>query len=552
VNYRRLGRSELVVSVIGFGTTQLRRVPEKQAIQSLVRAFELGVNLVNTGPDYEGADDLVAAALRECRPAREVVLSCQAGGNVSDIERAFETACETYGRQCIDLFGLGAIAEQEAFGHDVWGPRGTVEFLRRKKEEGRVRALFASDHGNPEQMRRLIERDAFDVLMLAYNPLGFHIISFRPDKVWQIETPPMPIKGEYGWEDMPRTGAEILPLARARDVGILLMKPLAGGLLTSSKAFPPIPWREGLPAPLAARDVLRYLLMDEAVSCVVPGMASVEEVEENAAAGRGAIVLDPAQREAVRAGAAALSGTLCSRRGACEDTCSKGLPVSFIFRAAYHYLYPSAPFEVSGNLQYFKLHPWEQSACESCENRTCRCPAGIDIPREMMAIHRKMLELRERGLVPAGNGGSEAWASGRDRSAAVLSRDLPARARPGEPITIRLHLRNNSTRWWRRAAGPEHVALAAFLDDERRATIPLRQDVWPTGQCHFAFTLAMPRAGEHEVRLELEDGGGLFSRDGVPPIRGSVQVDGSPIRPTWHPAAWIGRAWRDLVGTRTP
>jgi hypothetical protein len=28
LNYRRLGRSELVVSVVGFGTTQLRRVPE--------------------------------------------------------------------------------------------------------------------------------------------------------------------------------------------------------------------------------------------------------------------------------------------------------------------------------------------------------------------------------------------------------------------------------------------------------------------------------------------------------------------------------------------
>ena len=551
MNYRRLGRSELVVSVIGFGTTQLRRVPEKQAIQSLARAFELGVNLVNTGPDYEGADDLVAAALRESAPARPVVLSCQAGGSVSDIERAFETACETYGRPCIDLFGLGAIAEQEAFGHDVWGAKGTVEFLRRKKEEGRVRALFASDHGNPAQMRRLVERDVFDVLMLAYNPLGFHIISFRPDKVWQIETPPLPLKGEYGWEDMPRTGAEILPMARARDVGVMLMKPLAGGLLTASKAFPPIPWREGLPAPLAARDVLRYLLQEDGVSCVVPGMASVEEVEENAAAGSGPIPLEPAQREAVRAATAALSGTLCSRRGACEDTCSKGLPVSFIFRAAYHYLYPSAPFEVSSNLQYFKLHPWEQSACESCDNRTCRCPAGIDIPREMMAIHRKMVELRDRGLVPAGNGGGEAWASGRDRSAVVLSRELPLRAPRGEHITIRVHLRNNSTRWWRRAPGPDRVALAVFLDEQRRATVPLRQDVWPTGQCHFAFTLQMTRAGRHEVRLELEDDGGLFSRAGVVPIRGAVEVEGAPVRSGWPPA-WIGRVWRDLLGARTP
>ena len=62
MRYRRLGRSELSVSVIGIGTTQLRRVPEKQAIATLKRAFELGVNHVNSGVDYEGADDLIVAA----------------------------------------------------------------------------------------------------------------------------------------------------------------------------------------------------------------------------------------------------------------------------------------------------------------------------------------------------------------------------------------------------------------------------------------------------------------------------------------------------------
>jgi aryl-alcohol dehydrogenase-like predicted oxidoreductase len=41
LNYR-LGRSALVVSVVGFGTTQLRRVPEKQAVEALQRAFALG------------------------------------------------------------------------------------------------------------------------------------------------------------------------------------------------------------------------------------------------------------------------------------------------------------------------------------------------------------------------------------------------------------------------------------------------------------------------------------------------------------------------------
>jgi hypothetical protein len=63
------------------------------------------------------------------------------------------------------------------------------------KDQGRLRALFASDHGSPEHMRQVLERDVFDALMLAWNPLGFHIITFRPDTVWQIETPPLPLRG---------------------------------------------------------------------------------------------------------------------------------------------------------------------------------------------------------------------------------------------------------------------------------------------------------------------------------------------------------------------
>jgi len=60
MEYRRLGRSNLHVSAVGFGTCQLRRVPEQQALDTLKRGFDLGVNLVHTAPDYEGADDLVA------------------------------------------------------------------------------------------------------------------------------------------------------------------------------------------------------------------------------------------------------------------------------------------------------------------------------------------------------------------------------------------------------------------------------------------------------------------------------------------------------------
>lgn len=551
MNYRRLGRSGLNVSVVGIGTTQLRRVPEKQAIETLVKAFELGVNHVNTGPDYEGADDLIARALRETD--RQVYVTIQTAGSVSDVERVFEDACETFGPDRIGLFGLSALSEQVVFGHDVWGPHGTVEFLRRKREEGRLRALYASDHGSPEQMKALLERDVFDVLMLAYNPLGFHLITFRPETVWQIESPPAPLQGRYEWEDIARTGSEVLPMARARDVGIMVMKPFAGGLLTASKAFPRRPWRPGLPAPLGARDLLRFLLMDDAVSCVVPGTASVDEAVENANAGIGHIGLDQETADRIRAQARAMTTTLCSRCGACDDLCSRGLPVSFLFRAAYNYLYPSAPFEISSGLQYFKLHPGERALCETCDNRTCRCVPGIDIPAEMIAIHRKMVELRDRGQVPEADVAPASFAAGGPYAARLLSRDVPEGAPAGETATVRLHVRNTGQHPWFAHAGDgrSRVFLSVRLDGRALPDVALRHDVWPTQQCHFAFEVRVAGPGTHRLRLDLVDeSSGPFSRLGNEPMEIAFDAQGGGPSDTWaaRPRAWLRSMLSSLGG----
>ena len=62
--------------------------------------------------------------------------------------------------------------------------------------------------------------------MFAYNILGYHLLSYPP--------PP-----DRDVESLPRNQQEIFPLCREHDVGVMIMKPLAGGLLTASKAFPP-------------------------------------------------------------------------------------------------------------------------------------------------------------------------------------------------------------------------------------------------------------------------------------------------------------------------
>jgi aryl-alcohol dehydrogenase-like predicted oxidoreductase len=65
MQYNCVGKTAFRISAVGFGTCQLRLVPERQAIDTLQRGFELGRNWVHTAPDYEGADDLIARAITE-------------------------------------------------------------------------------------------------------------------------------------------------------------------------------------------------------------------------------------------------------------------------------------------------------------------------------------------------------------------------------------------------------------------------------------------------------------------------------------------------------
>jgi predicted aldo/keto reductase-like oxidoreductase len=336
MQYNRIGKTDLQVSVVGFGTCQLRLVPAQQAIDTLKRGFELGVNWVHTAPDYEGADDLVARAIAES--GHDVMAFSQGYGDMAHFEYLFDSTCRKFHKTRLEMFGIACIEDREVLGEPVWGAGGMIDFLVRKKREGRLGGIFCTTHGAPDYVRRLITSGYFDAVMLAYNPLGFHLLSYDP-------------KGSKPYEDMPKTREQIFPLAVEHRVGLLIMKPLAGGLLCASKAFPPHQRFSKEAVKLTATEILGDILRHPGVCAVVPGTASVEEAEENARAGHRPIEHAPERLGAIEHAVDEMRASLCSRCGHCDSLCSQSLPVSWLFRDAYISNYPSETFETTRMLQ---------------------------------------------------------------------------------------------------------------------------------------------------------------------------------------------------------
>jgi predicted aldo/keto reductase-like oxidoreductase len=517
MNYRRLGRTNLRVSVIGLGTCQLRLVPERIAIETLRRGFELGVNIVHTAPDYEGADDLVAQVVKETSP--NVIVCSQGYGSMDLFEYFFESACAKFGKRRLELFGIACVEDREALGENVWGAGGMIEFLLQKKREGRLGGIFCTTHGSPEYINGLIKSNVFDALMVAYNMLGFHLLSFNPlgnpqDDLYLLEHDSMQSgalklsQQRTTFESIPRTREEVFPIARQHDIGLMIMKPLAGGLLCPGKAFPPRAYLTPTRAQISARDALRFILKSPEVSCVVPGTASPAEAEENALAGCGDLSLPDQLIEEVKSKVSLFNNTICSRCGLCDSSCSQKLPISWLFRAGYLSLYPSETFETQDELEYFNLHPDRQAACSICPDVTCHCPHEIDIPAGLSRIHQSMNELMAQGLCLPPRPLQQRIQNDKGYGARIIVRDIPTSIRSGNLLTCRLYLENIGQLPWyaKDVVGQRRTVLFVYLNGDLKQTANLRFDVHPGERGHFVFEFPAPLPpGPYMVRLDLAE-----------------------------------------------
>jgi aryl-alcohol dehydrogenase-like predicted oxidoreductase len=300
VNKRPLGRTGLEVSEIGYGAwgigkTMWLGADDDESLRALNRAIDLGVDLIDTALGYGNghSEQLVGQVVRE-RSERIVVttkippknMTWPAPGGI-DPEAAFPA---DWVRSCTERslsnLGLDTIdVQQFHVWSDEWVGRGTwLEGVEAMKAEGKIRAFGVSinDH-QPSNAVKLIESGAVDTVQVIYN-----VFDQSPED-------------------------ELFDACAAHDVGVLARVPFDEGSLTGAigpdSEFPEGDFRNnyfggdrlqqvdervraildelGIERDRLAEVALRYILSHPAVSCAIPGMRSVRNVERNAAVGDG-------------------------------------------------------------------------------------------------------------------------------------------------------------------------------------------------------------------------------------------------------------------------
>jgi aryl-alcohol dehydrogenase-like predicted oxidoreductase len=281
---RRLGRTDMAVSVLGFGGSEIghQRASPGTVERLLGRAIDAGLNAIDTAECYEDSESLIGKALgarrRECylfTKCGHAGASARANWRPAALLASIERSLRRLRTEVVDLIQLHSCSLAELRRGDV------ITALERAREQGWARYIGYS--GDGDAARYAVECGRFDALQTS--------VSIADQ------------------EALERT----LPLARARQMGVIAKRPLANVAWTHAQKPSEsyyraywtrlrkldYPFLRGAPE-TAVSTALRFTLSAPGVHTAIVGTTRPERWQQNAAllaAGR----LPPNEIEEIRA-----------------------------------------------------------------------------------------------------------------------------------------------------------------------------------------------------------------------------------------------------------
>lgn len=326
MEYRILGKTGLRVSRLGLGGIPIQRI-DAEGTKTLVHEMaEMGVNYIDTARGYTVSEEYLGYALEGIRDQFVLATKSMAATKANmaaDIEKSLHNLRTDY----IDLYqfhnpSMAALDE-------IIAPGGALEAMLEAKQAGKIGHIGATAH-SVEVFARLLELPWVETIMFPYNIV----------------------------ENQAQT---LIDRCAEKNIGFICMKPLAGGAI-----------EDGLLA-------LRYIAANPNVTEIIPGMADLRELTQNAQAISDTSPLTGEEEAAMQRIRDSLGTQFCRRCNYCAP-CAVGISI------------PSA-FLFEGYLSRYGLESWARgryqamahtaSECIACGQCETRCPYHLPI-RDMM------------------------------------------------------------------------------------------------------------------------------------------------------------------------
>ena len=322
MEYITLGRTGLKISRLGFGGIPIQRIDAEKAKELLEAVRAAGINFIDTARGYTVSEELIGAAIEGYR--NEFVLATKSmARDKASMARDIETSLKNLRTDHIDLYQIHNCPPEQL--EQVCGEEGALAALLEAKAAGKIGHIGITAH-SAETFAKALELDWVETIMFPYNIVE-------------------------------NQGEELMAKAKEKNIGFIDMKPMAGGAIEDPNL------------------AIRYICANPNVSVVIPGMYSVEEVAQNAAAAENTALFTAEELSAIEKIRKELGTTFCRRCGYCAP-CTVGINIPNMF--VFH-----------GYLSRYGLQDWAKDRyaampakagncveCGACEER---CPYQLPI-----------------------------------------------------------------------------------------------------------------------------------------------------------------------------
>ena len=336
MEYTILGKTGLKVSKVGLGGIPVQRISLDECKELINECINQGINFIDTARGYSVSEEYIGESLIGKRD-QFIIATKSMSRDYESMKRDIQISLNNLKTDYIDLYQIHNIKTDEEFS-TCFGENGAYKALLEAKAEGKIGHIGASAHG----------KEAFERLIREYEN--------------EIETIMFP------FNIVENQGLDLMKECHEKNIAFISMKPMAGGNITNGTL------------------AMKYILNNPYNTIVIPGMASLDEVKENA----NAVNLGELTKEEIEECeniVKELGNHFCRRCGYCAP-CPMGIniPSNFLF-VNYLRHYGLADWAKD---RYYAMAKTAKD-CIECGQCESKCPYELPI-REMLKEVAKDME----------------------------------------------------------------------------------------------------------------------------------------------------------------